>query len=231
MKAIIFFFLLICSFSQVKVFSSETFSDFKNDTSVSIGVGKTVIPSLWGGMKRNPSLVVGCRKQFYPSFAFEAFYQYAQNDNFPTFFNNQDQLHEAILMGDLFDSVWEEIYLHSIGIKAHFVLSGKGRWFFSVYLGGGAFNSFSSYHSLTEALFVGDQMVDYENLHVKRNNVGVFHMPGLLLNYQVYGNWSLGCDLSLFRFIDFKRRGLYTTYDYPVLPQFYSALLSLGFKF
>ncbi len=231
-KILLLFLFLFCIIGFAGIARGESTDDYVPYTTLSFGIGKNAFTDSWD-YQRNSSFMVGCRKQYFKSFAFEAFYQYAQNNNFPDFFDDPDKLHTFILDGGFWDfnSTWDEVYNHSLGLKTHFVLSGSGRWYVSAYLAGGAYTSWSSYHTHTEAVYWDDQMVEYTREHIKKRNNGLFYMPGLQVNYQIYGKYYLGLDLGLFRFIDLESLDLYTSYDYPVLPEYYNASLTFGIKF
>jgi len=229
---VIFFLLTMFAYhflfaGQIKIAQDEN-ADWKSSLSTSFG--KAYFTDT-GSMQRNPSFSIGYRKQYFKSFAFEAVYQYAQNNNFPDFFNNPARLSDAILAGDMFSSNWDEGYLHSLGLKSHFVISGGGKWFLSAYLTGGVYTMWSSNHFLTEAVFIGNKMIDYESEHVKKRNNGLFYKPGLEANYRFFRNYFMGFNLSIFRFIDLQNRDLITAYDFPVLPEYYNASFVIGILF
>lgn len=231
-KNILLFLFVYCNIVFAGIARGESPDDYAPKTSLSFGIGKTAFTSSWE-YQRNPSFMVGYRKQYFKSFAFEAFYQYAQNNNFPDFFNDPDKLHSFILTGGFWDdsATWDQIYHHSLGLKTHFVLSGGERLYFSTYLAVGAYTSWSSLHYRTEARFLGNQMLDYKTEHLKKRNNGLFYMPGLQMNYKIFQNYFLGFDLNLFQFIDLENRDLYTAYDFPVMPEYYNAALVFGIKF
>lgn len=232
MKKLLFlFFFLYSNIGFAFGARGESSNAFVPQTALSFGIGKNAFMDTWK-YQRNPSFTVGYRKQYFKSFAFEAFYQYAQNNNFPDFFDDPNKLHSFILTGGFWDdsATWDEIYHHSLGIKSHFVLSGGERLYFSTYLAVGAYTSWSSFHRRTEARFSDNQMLEYKTEHIKKRNNGLFYMPGLQLNYQIFRKYFLGFDLSLFLFIDLENLDLYTSYDYPVLPEYYNASLTFGIK-
>lgn len=232
MKKPIFCFLLFyCIILFAGIARGGSPDDYDPQTTLNFGIGKNAFTSSWE-YQRNPSFTVGYSKQYFKSFAFEAFYQYAQNNNFPDFFDDPNKLHSFMLTGGFWDdsATWDEIYHHSLGIKTHFVLSGGERLYFSTYLAVGAYTSWSSFHRRTEARFSDNQMLEYKTEHIKKRNNGLFYMPGLQVNYQIFRKYFLGIDLCLLQFIDFENRGLYTTYDFPVIPNYYNASLTFGIK-
>ncbi|MFW5778273.1 MAG: hypothetical protein ACOCW7_03790, partial [Bacteroidota bacterium] len=85
MKKLLFlFFVLFSSIGFAFGARGESSNDFVPKTALNIGIGKNAFTSSWV-YQRNPSFTVGYRKHCFQNFAFEAFYQYAQNNNFPDF--------------------------------------------------------------------------------------------------------------------------------------------------
>lgn len=238
MKSLIPILLLFCIqplFAQQKSITEEPLPLEKKHELV-VSFGKPFLTSELFSL-HNGSFGIGYRFHYFKSFIFEGFYSYSQNNTFPSFFDNEAERHAYILSGkymDIYHANWEEIYLHSLGIKPHFVLSGNSkRWLVSVYTAGGFYTSSSSLHTIKSATYSPDgQMIDYNAEHIKKRNNGFFYiLPGIQIAY-LFDRLSLGLDMSLYHIDLSKFKNVpITTYDFPVMPEHYNVSFTIGFKF
>jgi hypothetical protein len=185
--------------------------------------------------KRNISLSMSYQYRFMKSFSLEPFYLYAQNNSYPSFFNDEEKLDKFIRsMEDpemfYIYANWDEIYTHSLGLRFHFSFVHNPRWYFSFNFATGYYLSLSSIHSLSffEYTFPPYQITNYGTDYYRKWNRGLFIMPGILLNYSTKNRYIFGLHLTGYFFNEKKDWSLE---DMPVLPNHWNASLVLGKAF
>lgn len=217
---ILFFFLPLLATSQ------ET----KNQ-SISIGFGKPWHPDIIDSQK-NLNFSINYQNKFAEVFAYEIFAQYALISSFPDFFKNENELDKFITNQEVFEAIgntwWDEIKTFSFGGKIHYSFVNNSRFFFSIYVGAGIYTS----NSKTADLHIIDSepnlglVKDFDFMIPEENYTGVYYMPGIHFNYNIYKDFIIGLDFNLHRNLDNEKTDLL-----PVIPSFYGANLTIGKKF
>ncbi|HSV77127.1 MAG TPA: hypothetical protein VLH37_08885 [Bacteroidales bacterium] len=195
--------------------------------SISAGIPTFVDAFSW---KRTFSLSLGFQYRFLRSFAIEPFYLYAQNNDFPDFFDDKVKLdlyiRDNIRMNKF--SEWKEIFLHSFGARLHFAFINNPRWYFTFNFAMGYYVSESASHFLTSMR--PSYPFDYIAAFHQRRNSGWFSMPGLMLKRNLGNRFSLGIHLTGY-FFRWPENGALSPADMPVLPEHWNASITFGRAF
>lgn len=220
--------LLIASLFLLPFISSS--QETKNQ-SVSLGFGLPWNPNIVEN-KRNYNFIINYQNKFAEVFTYEVFAQYSMISSFPGFFENKNELDRFITSQEVFEAFrntwWDEINTFSFGGKIHYSFVNNSKFFFSIYLGAGIYNSNSTTAELNiyEAAPNQGLIKEFDFTLPEENYTGLFYMPGIHFNYNVYKDYIIGLDFNLHRNFDNDK-----TDQLPVTPSFYGANLSIGKKF
>ncbi len=202
---------------------------------VLISLGKPLFTDAFA-RKRNISLSMSYQYHFMKSFSLEPFYLYAQNNSYPSFFNDEEKLDRFIRSmedPEMFYvyAMWDEIYTHSLGLRFHFSFVHNPRWYFSFNFATGYFFSLSSTHSLSYIYYnwPSFEITDYGTNYHRRWNKQLFIMPGVMLNYNTKNRYIFGLHLTSYFFKDTKE--IWFPEDLPVFPNHWNASLVFGKAF
>lgn len=200
---------------------------------VYVGIGKPRFTDKEHDL-RNYALSVNYQNRFAESFAIEGFYTYAQSDNYPSFINNPQQL-DQFLRGQkyydiLFNSLWSDIYTHSIGAKIHFSFVNNKRFFFSFNFSGGIIFSKSSSFILNSFGFDSQtgSIINYTNEFLKDTDTQIFYGPGLQFQYTLPKNYIIGIEATGYFSKQKEKGGIITI---PVISNYYNLSILFGKKF
>jgi hypothetical protein len=116
----------------------------------------------------------------------------------------------------------------SFGGKIHYSFVNNSKFFFSIYLGAGLYNSTSKTAQLNvyEAAPNQGLIRKFDFTLPRENYTGIFYMPGIHFNYNIYRDYIVGLDFNLHRNVDNE-----TTDSLPVTPSFFGANLTIGKRF
>ena len=200
------------------------------DHTVSLVYGKPWHPEIIN-VQENFNFSINYQNRFAVVFAFEIFVQYARINSFPEFSKNEKELNNFIIGQQVTEAIgntwWDEMNTFSMGSKIHYSFVNNSKFFFSIYLGAGIYNSTSKSAELNSIQRgINGEVVSFEFTIPEDNYTGIFYMPGLHFNYNFYKSYIIGLDFNLHRNLDNDK-----TYQLPVIPSYYGANLSIGKKF
>ncbi len=229
MKNIITLFLIIFSYALI------TAQEKVEKQIVFVGIGKPLITDInIYQSKRNYSLSINYQYRFSDSFALEGFYAYAQSNNYPSFINNSQQLDQFLKsqkQNEIYEnSLWSDIYNHSLGAKIHFSFVNNKKIYFSFNLSGGMLFSKSSIFSLSSIQFNHQtgEIVNYTSEIIKDTESQIFHGLGLQFQYTLSKNYIIGIETAGYFSKQKEKNGIITI---PVISNYYNASILFGKKF
>lgn len=217
---ILFFILPFISLSQ----------EIKKE-SFSVGFGKPWHPDIID-THRNFNFSINFQNKFTKVFAYEIFAQYTVISSFPDFFENDKKLDNFIKNQEVIQAIgntwWDEMKTFSFGGKIHYSFINNSKFFFSIYVGAGIYNSTSKTALLNILDSEPNQGMIREFYFTlpQENYTGFYYMPGIHFNYNIYKDFIVGIDLNLHRNFDNNK-----TDWLPVIPSFYGANFTIGKKF
>jgi hypothetical protein len=166
------------------------------------------------------------------AFAFELNVEHASSDNFPSFFNDSNELN-AFLSNQMgfniiLNSMWSNINTLSFGGKINYIFINNKRFLFNFNLGLGYQFSKSKAHTITE--FSSDaetsQIIYYQNQTISDNYHSFYYSLGMQFQYCFFKNYFIGISPSL---LIPREKNNYESI--PVLPTYYNLNLNLGKRF
>lgn len=189
------------------------------------------------GEKKSLTAGISYLNKFSETFAYEAFYHYAQSNNYPSFYNSKMELEEYYLQefkdgaDDInlyYDSLWSSIYAHFLGGRIHYSFVNSEKFFFSFNVGMGLYIGKSS-NNIFENLTITQEMDRVISLDVRKEMETIttpFFAPGIQAAYSFTTTYSAGIKIDFYT--------LYTSNEQlqtPVLGEHYNLALSLGYNF
>jgi hypothetical protein len=206
-------------------------SSFSQKKSVYLSLGKPWFPDKDSNL-RNFSIGVNYQNKFSQSFAFDIALDYAQSDNFPSFYNNGNELNDFLLnqkYNDIYaNSLWSKITTINLGGKLNYLFVNNNKFVFSFNVGFGYSLTESSLHNLKEWTYNAEsgEILSYENETISDNLNTFNYSLGIQFQYTFYKNYFIGINPYYLNTI-----GENKVNTIPVYPNFYNLTFIIGKKF